>query len=62
MANNDEICGKCLHHRKECEEWICKNPESECYGCYTEYNDTCDEFEARSSAGFTVTVNKNKKV
>lgn len=43
----EEICGKCIHHRKEDEEWICKNPNSECWGCYTEYRDACNDFEER---------------
>ena len=62
MKDTEEICGKCIHHRKRNEEWICDNPESECYGCYTEYNDSCNDFEERpSTAGFQVTVRKRKK-
>lgn len=57
----DEICGYCLHHRKELEEWICKNPDSECYGCYTEYRDTCDEFEDRSLKGsFSIEIKRKQ--
>lgn len=44
---NDENCGHCIHHRKDEGVWVCNNPESECYGCYTEYEETCDEFEER---------------
>lgn len=47
MNNEEEICGKCVHHRKQNEEWVCTNIESECYGCWTEYEDGCDEFEDR---------------
>lgn len=54
----EEICGKCLHHRKENEEWICKNPDSECYGCWTEYKDGCSEFEERANSGFSVSIKK----
>ena len=58
----DKICGKCIHHRYEDGEWICTNPDSECYGCYTEYNDECDEFEERVGNKFSVeVVKKNKK-
>ena len=54
-----ENCGHCLHHRNIDGEWICVNPDSECYGCYTEYNDECREFEERlSSRGFSVTIKK----
>ena len=58
----DKMCGKCIHHRYKDGEWICTNPDSECYGCYTEYNDECDEFEERVSNKFSVeVVKKNKK-
>ena len=43
----DEICGLCIHHRKDDGCWVCNNPESECYGCYTEYSESCVEFEER---------------
>lgn len=43
----NENCGHCLHHRKRDEEWICNNPDSECYGCYTEYEESCEDFEER---------------
>lgn len=47
----EEICGKCVYHRKEYEEWVCNNPDSECFGCATEYNDKCLDFEERANAG-----------
>lgn len=47
----EEICGKCVYHRKEYEEWVCNNPDSECFGCATEYNDKCSDFEERANAG-----------
>ena len=53
-----EKCGQCKWHRKENEEWTCHNPESECWGCYTGYNDHCDEFEERSSQKFSVEIMK----
>ena len=58
----EEKCGKCLHHRYEDGEWICNNPDSECYGCYTEYNDICnDGFEERAGSKFSVEIKKSKK-
>lgn len=56
----EEICGKCKHHRKEFEEWVCTNPDSECYGCATEYNDDCESFEDRVST-FSVEIKKSYK-
>lgn len=55
---NDEICGKCLWHRKVNGEWLCHNPSSEYWGCLTEYKDGCDEFEERANSGFSVDVKK----
>lgn len=58
----EEICGKCIHHRKEYEEWVCMNPDSECYGCATEYNDDCNDFEERvAKTRFSVEVVKKSK-
>ena len=55
----DENCGHCIHHRKNDGCWICTNPDSECYGCYTEYTDTCEEFDERSPFNkFRVEVKK----
>ena len=56
MSKSEEICGKCYHHHKHYDEWCCDNPESEFYGCATEYNDSClDGFEDRANSGFDVT-------
>lgn len=56
--DEERICGKCYHHRKSYEEWVCNNPESECYACATEYRDTCEDFEDRANSGFSVTLKK----
>lgn len=56
---DEEICGKCKYHRKENEEWVCTNQDSECWGCYTEYRDTCDCFEERvTQSAFSVEIIK----
>ena len=54
----EKICGKCRWHRKENEEWVCHNPNSGCWGCWTEYRDGCDEFEERANSGFSADVKK----
>ena len=41
----NEICGKCQYHKYNNGEFCCTNPESEYYSDYTEYVDSCDEFE-----------------
>lgn len=55
----ENICGKCLHHRFVDDEWICNNPDSICYGCYTEYYDRCQDFDERAAkSDFSVTIKK----
>lgn len=59
MDDEERICGKCINHRYSDGEWICNNPDSECYGCYTEYRDSCTDWEARQ--GFKVEIVRHKK-
>lgn len=39
--------GNCKYHQyeKESKEWVCCNGESEDCADWTEYNDTCEDFE-----------------
>lgn len=58
----DENCGHCSWHRKEDDCWVCTNPDSECYGCYTEYKEVCEDFEERpQNTRFSVELKKSKK-
>ncbi len=45
-----EICGNCKYHQYEeaSQGWVCCNGESEYCADWTEYNDTCEDFEERS--------------
>ena len=45
----EECCGNCKYHRfdKDRQEWICANPQSDCEGEYTPYEESCDEHEGR---------------
>jgi hypothetical protein len=56
----EEICGTCRHHKhiythvEPCGDdirmqdgWVCVNEYSENAGCYTEYRDTCDDWEEK---------------
>ena len=55
----DENCGHCRYHCKDDEEWICNNPDSDCFGCYTEYNEVCDDFQERNPySKFSVSIKK----
>ena len=53
-------CGTCKYHKHIYshiepkdgkvdihEGWVCINEDSENAGCYTEYNDKCDEWEEK---------------
>ena len=44
---NENYCGTCKHSvlDGESNEWVCNNDESERYGEYTEYADSCEEWE-----------------
>lgn len=44
-----EICGTCKWHEHEniSDGWVCVNSDSEYCADYTEYNDTCEEWEER---------------
>ena len=47
-------CGKCKYNKYEVDPrgnhvgaFACVNPDSEFYGCWTQYNDSCEDFEKR---------------
>jgi hypothetical protein len=44
-----EICGNCKYHQHEdiTDGWVCVNDESEHLSDWTEYGDTCEEWEER---------------
>ena len=44
-----EICGNCKYHQLAdvANEWVCMNEESENYADYTEYSDSCEDYEER---------------
>jgi len=48
---DDRICGKCKWHVHEDidDGWVCVNDRSEYCTDWTEYTDSCNEFEERSS-------------
>ena len=49
LLYKEEVCGCCGYHYydKDDEEWVCDCQESERYSDYTEYGDTCEEWEER---------------
>ena len=42
-----DVCGECKHHKHDGTDWICSTWRSEFYMDYTDYGDTCEEFERR---------------
>lgn len=43
-----ECCGTCKWHSKdELGDWLCVNDESEYCADWTEYSDSCEEWESR---------------
>ena len=49
---NREICGECKYHKPSWEtgklrDYSCTNEDSDYYTDYTEYTDTCEEWEQR---------------
>lgn len=45
----NEVCGTCKYHKYEQESqgWVCVNSNSEYLADWTEYSDTCDEWEEK---------------
>jgi len=50
LGSKDRICGKCKWHQHEDidDGWVCVNDRSEYCTDWTEYTDSCNEFEERS--------------
>lgn len=48
----NECCGTCKYHQREeiDDGWVCVNDESEYCADWTEYNDTCSEWEERNGS------------
>lgn len=60
MRDKKEVCGTCKYHKhiyaqvrshvngiRIDDGWVCINEDSENAGCYTDYDDSCDEWEER---------------
>lgn len=47
---DNEVCGTCRFHKRDGDfpdDFICVNPDSDNVGDWTEYTDTCEEWERR---------------
>ncbi len=49
MEEKNNVCGTCKYHEHEDIDngWVCVNDKSEYFADFTEYNDTCEEWEGR---------------
>lgn len=45
----NNCCGNCAYHSSANldGDWVCENPESENNGVWTDYEDSCVDFEER---------------
>lgn len=47
----EDCCGHCASHRMNKDiGWVCCNKDSDHYGCETDYEECCEDFEERSAA------------
>ena len=51
MRNLNKVCGTCYWHEHEAmtDGWICINNKSDHCTDWTNYDDTCDEWEAKQA-------------
>lgn len=49
MQNEERCCGTCRWHCHEnvTDGWVCVNGDSDNCTDFTDYNDSCEEWEAR---------------
>lgn len=50
QVTNCGICGECRHHKYDRESdgsYFCNNDRSEYFGDWTDYTDSCDEWESK---------------
>ena len=45
----DKCCGTCAYHQydKETDDWVCCNAESETVADWTDFNDSCMDWEGK---------------
>lgn len=44
----NKLCGTCKHNiRYDNKDFCCNNEQSSMYGCYTSYDDSCEDWEEK---------------
>lgn len=48
-TNEEHVCGTCRHHKNNTKsgDWWCTEFDSEYFTDYTDYSDSCEEWEER---------------
>ena len=50
MIRTEKVCGTCKWHKHEqLNDWSCDNHDGEYFGDYTEYSDSCPDYEERGT-------------
>ena len=53
MPTTEKCCGNCKHHERDRkideypQQWMCCNPDSDMNALWTDYGDTCADWEER---------------
>ena len=45
--DDKQVCGTCYWHKRDGGDWVCTNGNSDNCADWTEYSDSCDEWEGR---------------
>jgi len=43
----EQVCGTCRWHKNDGDDWVCCNNKSDYCADWTEYGNTCEEWEGR---------------
>jgi len=46
-GRTEKVCGTCTWHWPNAEDWVCVNSDSDYCSDWTDYCDTCDNWEGR---------------
>ena len=45
--SENKICGNCVHNTYDNGDFLCNNKNSDNYGCYVAYDDSCEDWEEK---------------
>jgi len=47
MENIERVCGTCYWHKREGDDWVCTNRDSDEWADFTGHGFACEEWEGR---------------